>query len=36
MYGGSGGLGGWLGFFVRGSDLQKLDFTRVRLEMDAF
>lgn len=33
---GGNALGGWLGFFVRGSDLQKLDFSKVRLEMDAF
>ncbi len=36
LYGENGAMGGWLGFFVRGSDLKKLDFSRVRLEMDAF
>lgn len=36
LYGESGGFGGWLGFFVRGDNLRKLDFSQVRLEMDAF
>lgn len=33
---GESGLGGWLGFFLRESDLKQLEFSRVRLEMDAF
>lgn len=36
VYGSGGGLGGWLGFFVRAEDLSRLDFSRVRLELDAF
>ncbi|MDO4247208.1 MAG: YwqG family protein [Deinococcus sp.] len=36
LFGQNGGLGGWLGFFIRPSDLAKLDFSRVWAEMDAF
>ncbi|SEJ01961.1 Uncharacterized protein YwqG [Deinococcus reticulitermitis] len=36
VYGGSGGLGGWIGFFVRAEDLARRDFSRVWVELDAF
>lgn len=29
-------LGGWLGFFIHGSDLKKLEFSHIRVELDAF
>lgn len=36
IYGRSGGLGGWIGFFARAEDLARRDFSRVRVELDAF
>lgn len=35
IYGGFG-LGGWIGFFMRPEDLNRLDFSRVLVELDAF
>ena len=36
LFGDSGGMGGWVGFFIRPDDLAKLNFSRVWAEMDAF
>lgn len=36
IYGESGGLGGWLGFFIRRESLERLDFAEAWLEGDAF
>ncbi|MCP2014074.1 uncharacterized protein YwqG [Deinococcus sp. HSC-46F16] len=36
IYGEFGGLGGWIGFFIRAEDLARRDFSRVRVELDAF
>lgn len=36
LFGDSGGMGGWVGFFIRPDDLKNLDFSRVWAEMDAF
>ena len=36
LFGDSGGMGGWAGFFIRPDDLGNLDFSRVWAELDAF